>query len=135
MNFVKSVIFVVFILNVIFDSKASDYGTTGIIDTPSSRMGQDGLLSLSVSYDDFWKSYAVTYQAFPWLETTFRYAGLNNDQHWDKYEIKSIAYWDRNYSVKVRLLEESQYQPQVAIGIRDLVGSGLMGSEYIVANK
>ena len=135
MNFVKSVIFVVFILNVVFDSKASDYGTTGIIDTPSSRMGQDGLLSLSVSYDDFWKSYAVTYQAFPWLETTFRYAGLNNDQHWDKYEIKSIAYWDRNYSVKVRLLEESQYQPQVAIGIRDLVGSGLMGSEYIVANK
>lgn len=118
-----------------FAAQASDYGTTGIIDTPTARMGKDGLLSLSVSRDQYWESYALTYQALPWLETTFRYAGLNNDQHWDKFEIKSDDYWDRNYAIKIRLLEESQYQPAVALGIRDLVGSGLLGSEYIVANK
>lgn len=114
---------------------ASDYGTTGVIDTPSARMGQDGRLSMSISHDNFWQSYALTYQALPWLETTFRYSGLNNNQHWDKFEIKYDDYWDRNYSVKIRLLEESKYYPQLAFGIRDLVGSGLMGSEYLVANK
>jgi len=114
---------------------ASDYGTTGIIDIPNARMQEDGTLSIAINQDAYWESYAITYQALPWLEATFRYSGFQNDQHWDKYTSKQEDYWDRNYALKIRLMEESTYLPEIAFGIRDLVGSGLFGSEYIVASK
>ena len=47
---------------------------------------------------------------------------------------KFITY-DRNYELKARLLNETTYVPQVAVGIRDLVGTGVWGSEYLVASK
>ena len=37
--------------------------------------------------------------------------------------------------LKARLLNETTYVPQVAVGIRDLVGTGVWGSEYLVASK
>jgi len=134
MNFYITTLLILFLL-IPFNTKASDYGTVGAIDTPTARMSSDGMLSVNINHDTYWDSYSLTYQAFPWLETTFRYAGLNNSQHWDKYEVKFDEYWDRNYAIKVRLLEESKYRPALAIGIRDLVGSGLLGSEYVVASK
>ena len=43
--------------------------------------------------------------------------------------------YDRNYEVKMLLLEERDNLPQIAVGIRDLVGTGLWGSEYIVTKQ
>lgn len=134
MNYLNASLFT-FCLLTSFYAKPSDYGTTGAIDTPTARMAPDGTLSINISHDNYWDAYSLTYQALPWLETTFRYAGLNNTQHWDKYEIKFDEYWDRNYAIKIRLLEESTYLPALAVGIRDLVGSGLLGAEYVVASK
>ncbi len=59
------------------------------------------------------------------MEGTFRYTGWN----------EGIFYYDRNYEAKLRLWQEQNYLPQVAVGIRDLVGTGVWGSEYLVANK
>ena len=103
---------------------ASDFGTTGLIDIPSARMETDTSLSTTAAYDGRHKQFALTYQATPWLEGTFRYTGFNQ-----------FFRWDRNYEVKARLLEEGRRLPQVAIGIRDLVGTGVVSSEYLVANK
>jgi hypothetical protein len=103
---------------------ASNYGTTGLIEVPSARMQPDGTFSFAITHDSLLESYAITYQAFPWLEGTFRYTGT-----------KKFFHWDRNYEVKARLLAETQLLPQISVGIRDLVGTGLFGSEYIVANK
>ena len=102
----------------------SDYGTTGLIDVPTARMQQDGYLTVGAAYDGLHQSYFATYQAFPWLEATFRYTGF-----------EEFFFWDRNYAVKARLLEETDYLPQLAIGARDLVGTGVFGSEYIVGSK
>ena len=102
----------------------SDFGTTGLIDIPTARMQQDGVLSVGAAYDGQHQSYFATYQAFPWLEATFRYTGF-----------EQFSYWDRNYAFKARVLEETQLLPQVAFGIQDLVGTGVFGSEYFVASK
>lgn len=103
---------------------ASDYGTIGLIDTPTARMSSDGALTSTAAIQGRTNSYAFTYQATPWLEGTFRYTGFNNFVH-----------YDRNYAVKLRLWPEQDYIPQVAVGIRDLVGTGIFGSEYVVASK
>lgn len=105
-------------------AEGSDFGITGLIDIPTARMGADGTLKASAAIQSRTNSYAITYQATPWLEGTFRYTGFNDFFH-----------YDRNYEAKVRLWEEQTYLPQVAIGIRDLVGTGIWGSEYLVASK
>ena len=103
---------------------ASDYGTTGLIDNPSARMRADGTFTVGGAWDGLHDSYMFTYQATPWLEGTFRYTGFND-----------FFYWDRNYEVKARLWPEQYLLPQVAVGIRDMVGTGVFGSEYVVATK
>ena len=104
---------------------ASDFGVSGLIDIPTARMSADGTLTTTAAIQSLTKTYSITYQATPWLEATFRYTGFN----------RKIYTYDRNYELKMRLLEEGSYVPQVAIGIRDLVGTGVWGSEYLVASK
>lgn len=103
---------------------ASDFGTTGLIDLPTSRMLDDGALALTAAPQSSTKSYSLTYQATPWLQTTFRYTGFND-----------FFGWDRNYEIKVRVIDENKFVPNVSVGIRDLVGTGVWSSEYIVASK
>ncbi len=88
-------------------------------------MSSDGTLITTAAFQSRTNSYAITYQATPWLEGTFRYTGLTDTGYT----------YDRNYEAKLRLWSERGYLPQVAIGIRDLVGNGLWGSEYLVASK
>lgn len=127
MYYFNPFVFVFLITNCFYSSftSSSDFGTTGLIDVPSARMSNDGTLTTSAAIQSRTKSYAVTYQATPWLEGTFRYVGFN----------RSIYSYDRNYEVKLLLWKEQTLLPQVAIGIRDLVGTGVWGSEYVVASK
>jgi hypothetical protein len=104
---------------------ASDFGTTGLIDIPTARMSSDGTLTTTAAIQSRTKSYAISYQATPWFEGTFRYTGFN----------RAIYSYDRNYEAKIRLWSESDYLPELAMGIRDLVGTGVWGSEYVVASK
>ncbi len=101
---------------------ASDLGITGVIDTPTARMQDDGLLKVTFNHQDIANITNITYQATPWLETTFRYT-------------YSELYQDRSYAAKITLLKESDFKPNVAIGIQDILGTGVWGSEYIVASK
>jgi len=103
---------------------ASDYGTVGLIDTPTARMSFDGAFTSTAAIQGRTNSYALTYQATPWLESTIRYTGYNN-----------FKYYDRNFGLKLRLWAEQDYLPQVSMGIRDLVGTSEFGSEYFVASK
>jgi hypothetical protein len=114
------------VVSVIFSyvAEASDYGTTGLIDIPTARFEKDGLFSVGASTDERHKQFSITYQATPWLQGTFRYTGFDE-----------FFYWDRNYEFKARLWEEELYLPQLAVGIRDMVGTGVFGSEYLVASK
>ena len=118
--------FLVFIFAfTVLPSLASDFGVTGLIDIPTARMSADGTLTTTAAIQSRTKSYSITYQATPWLEGTFRYTGFD----------RAIYSYDRNYEAKVRLWKEQKYLPQVAIGIRDVVGTGVWGSEYLVASK
>ena len=102
----------------------SDYGTTGLIDIPTARFDADGTFAAAASTDERHKQFSITYQATPWLQGTFRYTGFND-----------FFLWDRNYEFKARLWEEELYLPQVAVGIRDMIGTGVFGSEYLVGSK
>ena len=105
-------------------SFGSDFGVTGLIDIPTARMLNDGNLSVTAAIQSQTNSYSLTYQATPWLETSFRYTGFNE-----------FFLWDRNFETKLQLVTEGKYFPQVAMGIRDVFGTGVWGAEYLVASK
>ena len=120
---IQRAVFLLFAL-IAIPSFASDYGTSGLIDTPTARMAPDGTLTVTAATQSRTNSYAITYQATPRIETTFRYTGYND-----------YFTYDRNYEAKLKLWSENGFLPQAAIGIRDIVGTGVESAEYFVASK
>ena len=107
-------------------SMASDFGTTGLIDIPTARMSLDGTLTTTAAIQSRTK--------VPMRLPTKQRHGLRELSRYTGYN-RAIYSYDRNYEAKIRLWAEQTYLPQVAIGIRDLVGTGVWGSEYVVASK
>ncbi len=95
------------------------------MDMRTARFAPDGTLAVGVDYQNQTTRYFATWQATPWLETTLSYADEN---------IGRLGV-DRSFDVKVRLLTEGNYRPQLAIGLQDALGSGSYAAEYIVASK
>ena len=112
-------------------SHSSDFGSVGLIKIPSARFSPDATLTATISIDDVFDSYNLTYQATPWLEGTFRYAIFNPRSVSDSEDNLR----DRSYEVKLRLLRETAVVPQLAVGVRDILGTGRLEGEYLVASK
>ena len=110
---------------------ASDFGTTGLITLPSAKMQLDGSLTATLSRNEVVDIYNVTFQATPYVEATFRYAIFNPREQFGSTDVLR----DRSYEVKVSLMKEGAKLPALAIGVRDLLGTGVWSGEYLVATK
>jgi len=100
-----------------------------MIDMPSARLAPDGDLSFGASYFQNTQRYDLGFQALPWLETDIRYSGL------DHFNSQYPVYWDRSFAIKARLWQETDIFPAVALGIDDLIGTGVYSGEYLVGSK
>lgn len=107
----------------------NNFGTVGLIDMPNARMAPDGELSAGASVMENTEHFNLGFQALPWLETNFRYSGLNN------FDPSYPVYYDRSFGVKIRLWDEDGARPAVSLGINDVVGTGVYSGEYLVATK
>jgi hypothetical protein len=92
-------------------------------------MAPDGELTFGASFFQDTQRYNLGFQALPWLETTFRYSGLQ------RFDPNYPVYFDRAFGVKARLWDEGEIIPAVAVGASDIVGSGIYSGEYLVASK
>jgi Exopolysaccharide biosynthesis protein YbjH len=124
------------------ESGINDFGITGIIDIPSARMPAESTLTTTYSRKDIADIYSVSYQVLPRLEAAFRYTIFNARERspiLGKPCFQGADYCDigrdRSFEVKYRLMDESQWIPELSVGIRDLLGTGAWGSEYLVASK
>jgi hypothetical protein len=107
----------------------NNFGSVGMIEMPSARMANDGEFSAGASFFQHTQHYNFGFQILPWLETSFRYSGL---LHFDPaYPV----YYDRSFALKARLWDETAFFPAVAVGVDDLVGTGIYSGEYLVASK
>jgi hypothetical protein len=104
------------------------YGETGMLDMPSALMAPDGELSATVAVMNGTQRYNFGFQFLPWFQGTFRYSRVA--------DIRGLkALFDRSFGMKVRLSREDEYWPEISMGIRDLLGTGVYGAEYFVATK
>lgn len=103
---------------------------------PTGRMAPEGEFNFAITGSDEYLFYNVTLQVMPWLETTLRYTMVNDLFYSDDPSFSGdTKYTDKGIDFKVRLLEESQYLPELSVGIRDFAGTGLFDGEFVAATK
>lgn len=109
------------------------YGDLGLLDMPSARMAPDGEIAVTVGSLQGSQRYNFSFQAFPWLEGSFRYSHIAN------FPAPGVppgfSLFDRSLGLKMRLLQEDDILPEFSIGVRDLLGTGVYGAEYMAASK
>lgn len=114
----------------------SDFGGVGLMQVPTARMAKEGEFSLNYRNNDQYRFYSASVALFPWLEATVRYTDVRTRQYSGSEEFSgNQSYKDKAFDLKLRLWEEGFWLPEVAVGTRDLGGTGLFDSEYLVATK
>jgi len=112
-----------------------DYGNVGILATRTARFYDDGTLSVNATWLDPYRRYAVTFQALPFLEATFRYTQILNRDFSLGGLASEESFQDRGADLKLKLWNERRWLPQVAVGLQDGLGTGLFSGEFLVASK
>ena len=115
----------------------TDFGGVGLIQMPSARMSKDGEFSIGYNQNSEYQFYSISLQLMPWLETTLRYTQVEDVLYSPNPENFSgdTKYTDKGIDAKLRLLKESHWLPEIAVGLRDLGGTGLFDGEFVAATK
>ncbi len=114
----------------------SDFGGVGLLQMPTARMAKTGEFSANYIDNDQYRRWSISAQPFDWFEATLRYTDVRTKKY-SPYEDFSgdQTYKDKGMDFKFRLWQESNYLPQVSVGFRDLMGTGLFDSEFVTASK
>lgn len=121
----------------------TNFGGVGLMQMPTARMAPEGEFNFSTSFNNEYSFYNVSLQLMPWLETTIRYAQVqdllysgNGDGDCSTNNFSGCnEYTDKGIDFKVRLIEEGYYLPELSVGVRDFGGTGLFDGEFIAASK
>ena len=113
---------------------ANDWGEIGLLQTPTARMAPSGDIRFQMSHVTPYTRGTVMFQRFEWLEAGFRYTDISNRLYGPAIA-GDQSLKDKSLDLKLRLREETAFGPEIAVGLRDLGGTGLFSGEYLVANK
>lgn len=118
-----------------FQSKYSTNisGNTGLIQTPSARFSADGNFLFGISSAHPTNRLYSSIQLFPWMEAVLRYTEEEYRSYSDAGGNQTNK--DKGLDAKFLLVEETEFSPQIALGINDFGGTGRYASEYLVATK
>jgi hypothetical protein len=107
----------------------SNYGGVGLLEMRNARFRPDGMLEAGTALRHQRRFHFISFQALPWLEATYRLA--------ERLDGTSGAGMttDRAFDLKLRLVQEDDWRPAVAVGLQDFIGTGIYAGEYVVASK
>ena len=107
----------------------SNFGRVGLLEMPNARFRPDGVIEGGGAWRRQREFYFVNFQALPFLETTFRLSERLNGT------LGRGTTTDRAFDLKLRVWDENAWRPALAIGLQDVIGTGIYQGEYIVASK
>ena len=110
----------------------SIWGEVGLLETPTARIAPAGTASLGLSNANPYGQLNFFLTPVDFAEFGFRYTNINSIPYGS---YSSQTYKDKSFDIKFRLWKESAYIPEIALGGRDILGTGLFSGEYLVANK
>ncbi len=106
------------------------YGTPGLIDMPTAQSAADAELAATISYFAGTTRNTLSFQINPRLSGSFRYTRIE-----DWIIASGRDNYDRSFDLRYRLVDERQFRPAIAIGLQDMIGTGIYSGEYVVATK
>jgi hypothetical protein len=122
-----------------FGATPSLQGQSGYINMPSAIVESDGTFSTGFSYDQPYGSFWVAATVLPFLQVTGRYVSVSGIPGFPPsegdYGKNYGRYKDKVANVKLRLMQESDWLPAVAVGATDLLGTQLFRGRYAVVTK
>jgi len=114
----------------------STNGQTGLLSMPDARLAPDGTWRTGMSYLKPYQAIWSSLTIMPFLEGSFRYTrimyvpGFPGRTDADYGDFK-----DKEFDLKLRVLPERGWWPQVAVGIQDFEGTGVFSATYAAASK
>jgi hypothetical protein len=114
---------------------ANVWGETGLLQTPSARTAPAGTAAATLGLFQPYANLNLFFAPINGVEFILRYTNINNIPYGEQSFSGGQTYKDKSTGFKVRLLKENAYLPEFAVGVRDLLGTGLFSGEYAVANK
>jgi hypothetical protein len=112
-------------------------GQTGLIYMPDARIAPDGTLRLGASYADPYLSGWSSVSLFPFLEVSGKYTRIEGIKGFPgtQFEQTYGDYKDKEADLKLRLLPEGRYWPQVSFGMQDFLGTEIFAAQYLALSK
>lgn len=107
----------------------SNYGGMGLLEMRNARMRPDGVIESGVALRRQRNFWFLNWQALPFLEATFRVTDRLNGT------LGRGRSTDRAFDLRARLWTENDWRPALAVGVQDVIGTGIYSGEYIVASK
>ena len=115
---------------------SSNYGETGLFEVPTARMMPEGSLKFGLNSSYPYEQTLISATPFSWLEATYRYTEIKNELYSPFPSFSgNQTFKDKAFDFKIKIVDESRYLPSIAIGLRDVGGTGWFSSEYLVASK
>ena len=111
-------------------SGLNSFGMPGAIDLPSAINLPDGQFSISSTAFGGTIRVNLSFQILENLTGAFRYARIPSATGDHRG-----YYWDRSFDLHYLLNKEKKIFPSIAIGVRDIIGTGIYSGEYVVSTK
>ena len=108
---------------------ASNWGNVGLLQTPTARMQEAGYFGLTFHRTWPYQNSNVFFQPTEWMEAGFRYTDTSNRLYGPESFSGTLPYKDKSIDLKLRAWRESAWLPELAVGLRDVGGTGLYSSE------
>jgi len=115
----------------------STSGQSGLISMPDARIAPEGTWRTGYSYLNPYPAVWTNLAILPWLEGNFRFTRIMYapQPFADRPDGNYGDYKDKSFDLKLRVLPEREWWPQVALGVHDIEGTGLFSAFYGVASK
>jgi hypothetical protein len=112
---------------------ANIWGETGLMQTPSARTAPAGTGAITFGWFNPFANLNLFFAPVNGIEFILRYTNTNSVVYAASGGTQTTK--DKSVGLKVRLLNENYYLPEIAVGARDMLGTGLFSGEYVVASK
>lgn len=114
---------------------SNDWGVIGLIQTPTARMESAGNAVINLSKVWPYTRMTASFQIMDWFGLSVRWIDISNRLYGAANFSGDQTYKDKSVDVKLKLLNENDILPQMALGLIDLGGTGLFAGEYLVSSK
>ena len=103
---------------------------------PSARFYSEGNISFGINTHKPYTRMSINAYPFNWMEAIYHYTDIRDRLYSPVFAFSgNQTYKDKGFDIKLRVLKEKKFLPQVAVGFRDLAGSSFFSAEYIAASK